>query len=69
MEDDGAGAENLLHAGGIFSGDLDDHVHKFRCAEGLADQRTHAEAFGLFFGVFYGDGFGQRHSTNLNSKL
>ena len=58
MEDDGAGAENLLHARGIFSGDLDDHVHEFWGAEGLADQRTHAEVFGFFFGVFYGDGFG-----------
>jgi hypothetical protein len=68
MEDDGAGAENLLYARAIFSGDLDDHVHQFRGAEGLADQRTHAEIFGFFFGVFYGDGFGQRHSTNLISK-
>ena len=65
MEDDGAGAENLLHARGIFSGDLDDHVDEFGGAEGLADQRTHAEVFGFFFRVFYGDGFGQRHGTNL----
>ena len=61
MEDDGAGAENLLHARGIFSGDLDDHVNQFGSAKGLADQRTHAEVFGFFFSVFYGDGFGQRH--------
>jgi len=65
MEDDCAGAEDLLHARGIFSGDLDDHVHQFRGAEGLADQRAHAEVFGFFFSVFYGDGLGQRHSTNL----
>ena len=65
MEDDGAGAENLLDAGGIFSGDLDDHVNEFRGAEGLADQRTHAEVFGFFFSVFYGDGFGQRHGGGL----
>jgi len=66
MEDDRAAAENLLHAGGVFSGDLHDHVHQFGGAESLADQRTHAEIFGFFFGVFYGDGFGQRHSTNLD---
>src|ERR1700683_4188898 len=65
MEYDGARAQNLLHARGIFSRDLHDHVHQFRCAEGLAHQRTHAEVFGFFFGVFYGDGFGQRHGTNL----
>ena len=65
MEDDGAGAEDLLHARGIFSGDLDDHVHQFGGAEGLADQRAHAEVFGFFFGVFYGDGFGERHGTCL----
>jgi hypothetical protein len=65
MEDDGAGAENLLYARGIFSGDLDDHIHQFRGAESLADQRAHAEVFGFFFGVFYGDGFGKRHSINL----
>ena len=65
MEDDGAGAEDLLDAGGIFSGDLDDHVNEFWGAEGLADQRAHAEIFGFFFGVFYGDGFGKRHSTCL----
>src|SRR5271154_4066395 len=65
MEDYRAGAEDLLHAGGIFSGDLDDHVDEFRGAEGLADQRTHAEVFGFFFGVFYGDGFGQGHGSNL----
>jgi len=65
MEDDRAGAQNLLHARGIFSGNLHDHVHQLRGAEGLADQRTHAEVFGFFFGVFYGDGFGQRHSTSL----
>jgi len=68
MEDDSAGAENLLHASGIFSDDLDDHVHQLRRAESLPDQRTHAEVFGFFFGVFYGDGFGQRHSTNLGEK-
>jgi hypothetical protein len=68
MEDDRAGAQNLLDAHGIFSGDLDDHVHQLRRAEGLADERTHAEVFGFFLGVFYGDGFGQRHNTNLISK-
>ncbi len=66
MEDDGAGAEDLLHAGGIFSGDLDDHVHQFRGSEGLADQRTHAEIFRFFFGVFYGDGFGQGHGRRVS---
>ena len=69
MEDDGAGAQNLLHPGGIFAGDLNDHVHQLRGAESLADQRTHAEVFGFFFCVFYGDGFGQRHSTNLIAML
>src|SRR5271170_8496060 len=39
MEDDCAGAEDLLHARGIFSGDLDNHVHQFPRAESLADQR------------------------------
>jgi hypothetical protein len=65
MEDDGAGAEDLLHAGGIFSGNVDDHVNELWGAKGLADQRTHAEVFGFFFRVFYGDGFGERHSTCL----
>src|SRR5580700_8042307 len=65
MEHDGAGAQNLLYARGIFSGNLHDHVHQFRRTEGLADQRAHAEVFGFFFRIFYGDGFGQRHGTNL----
>ena len=61
MEDDGAGAENLLDAAGIFSRDGDDHVHEFGGAEGLADQRAQADGAGFVLGVFYRDGFGEGH--------
>jgi hypothetical protein len=37
MEYHRAGAQNLLHARGIFSGNLDDHVHQLRSTESLPD--------------------------------
>jgi hypothetical protein len=39
MEDHGAGAENLLNAMRVFSGDGDDHVNKLCGKERLPEER------------------------------
>jgi len=49
--DDGAGAEDLLDAGGVFAGDADDHVDKFGKPEGLLDGGAHTDESSVFFGV------------------
>jgi hypothetical protein len=66
MKNDRSGAQDLLHALAILARDTHDHIHQFPCAKRLAHHRTHAEVFGFFFSVFYGDGFGQRHNTILS---
>jgi hypothetical protein len=59
--DDGAAAEDLLDAGGVFAGDADDHVDEFVELEGLFDDRADADEAGVFFGVAEGDLVGKWH--------
>ena len=56
IEDDGAGAEYLLDARGVFSGDAHDHVDQFGGTECLPDERADADKLGVVFGVFNRDG-------------
>ena len=69
IEDDGAGAEYLLDARGIFSGDADDHVDQFGGAECLPDERADADELGVVFGVFNRDEAGQRHRNTVSEEL
>jgi hypothetical protein len=66
IEDDGAGAENFLDAGGIFTGDADDHVDEFGGAEGLADERTDGDELSVVFGIFDGDGGGESQGVEAD---
>ena len=59
--DDGAGAEDLLEAGGVFAGDADDHVDEFVELEGLFDDGADGEEAGVFFGVAERDLGGEGH--------
>jgi hypothetical protein len=59
MKDDRAAPQDLLQPPGIFSRHLHDHVDKFGGTKSLAHDRANAEMSRFFFGVFYGDGFGQ----------
>ena len=68
IEDDGAGAEDLLDAVRIFSCDGDDHVDEFSGAEGLADERADADELGVVFGVFDGDLGGEWHGDRLGKS-
>jgi len=58
---DGAGAKDLLDAGGIFTSNTDDHVDEFGEAEGLSDDGAHADVAGLFVGVAKRDLVRKRH--------
>lgn len=69
IEDDRAGAEDLLDAVRIFSCDADDHVDEFAWSEGLADERADADELGVVFGVFDGDGGGEGHGDSLGKSL
>lgn len=68
IEDDCAGAENLLDAVRIFSGDADDHVDEFGGAEGLADEWADADELGVVFGIFDGDLSGEGHGDSLGKS-
>ena len=68
IEDDCAGAEDLLDAVRIFSCDVDDHVDEFCGAEGLADERADADELGVVFGVFDGDLGGEWHGDSLGKS-
>ena len=59
--DDGAAAEDLVDAGGVFAGDADDHVHQFEELEGLLEDGADAHVPGVFVGVAEGDLGGERH--------
>ena len=48
---DGARAKDLLDAGGIFTGNTDDHVDELGEAEGLPNDGAHADVAGIFVGV------------------
>ena len=61
IEDDGAGAKDLLDARGIFSRDADDHVDELGGEERLADERAHGDELSVVFGIFDGNGGGERH--------
>ncbi len=69
IEDDCAGAEDLLDAVGIFSCDGDDHIDEFGGAEGLADERADADELGVVFGVFDGDLGGEWHGDTVSEKI
>ena len=69
IEDDCAGAEDLLDAVRIFSCDADDHVDEFCGAEGLADERADADELGVVFGVFDGDLGGEWHGDTVSEKI
>lgn len=49
-----AGLKNLLHPGGIFSHDADDHVGEFTKTKNLFDDRTDADVAGVIFSVTKG---------------
>jgi hypothetical protein len=68
IEDDGAGAEDLLDAVGIFSCDANDHVDEFCGAEGLADEWADADELGVVFGVFDGDLGWEWHGDSLGKS-
>jgi len=59
--DDGAGAEDLLDADGIFADNADDHVDEFVETEDLFHNGTHAHIAGVFVGVAKRDLVGERH--------
>src|ERR1700751_1954939 len=69
IEDDCAGAEDLLDAVRIFSCDADDHVDEFGGAESLADEWADADKLGVVFGVFDGDLGGERHAETVRDKI
>jgi hypothetical protein len=69
IEDDCAGAEDLLNAVGVFSCDADDHVDEFGGAEGLADEWADADELGVVFGVFDGDLGGEWHGDTVSEKI
>ncbi len=62
MIDQRAGAENLLHAPGVFPRDADYHIGQFAQTEGLLHQGPDADVTGLFFGIANGNRLGKRHS-------
>ncbi len=68
IEDDRAGAEDLLDAVRIFSCDADDHVDELSGAEGLADEWADADKLGVVFGVFNGDLGGEWHGDSLGKS-
>ena len=69
VEDDCAGAEDLLDAVRIFSCDADDHVDELSGAEGLADEWADADKLGVVFGVFDGDLGGEGHGDTVSEKI
>jgi hypothetical protein len=68
IEDDCAGAEDLLDAVRVFSCDADDHVDEFCGTEGLADEWADADKLGVVFGVFDGDLGGEGHGDSLGKS-
>ena len=69
IEDDCAGAEDLLDAGRVFSCDADDHVDELGGAEGLADEWADADKLGVVFGIFDGDLGGEWHGDTVSEKI
>jgi len=69
IEDDCAGAEDLLDAVRVFSCDADDHVDEFGEAEGLADEWADADKLGVVFGIFDGDLGGEWHGDTVSEKI
>jgi hypothetical protein len=69
IEDDCAGAEDLLDAVGIFSCDADDHVDEFGGAEDLANERADTDELGVVFGIFHGDLGGEWHGDTVSEKI
>ena len=68
VEDDCAGAEDLLDAVRVLSCDADDHVDEFCGAEGLADEWADADKLGVVFGIFDGDLGGEWHGDSLGKS-
>jgi hypothetical protein len=64
--DDGAAAEDLVDAGGVFAGDADDYVHQFEELEGLLEDGADAHVPGVFVGIAEGDLGGEWHEFLLD---